>query len=118
MHRIAIAFFSILAACCIGAPTSIGAPSTMDEAPALNILQLSAPLPIPTPQQLRYQGSMNALIHFGMATFFHDGDPGCDRENWNGCDPNGGCNSSLPSFFNPSNLNVSNWVQSFVWVRV
>lgn len=30
-------------------------------------------LPLPTPQQLKYQGSMNALIHFGMSTFFHDG---------------------------------------------
>ena len=50
-------------------------------------------LPVPTPQQLEYQGSISALIHFGMATFFHDGDPGCTAENWNGCDPKGGCNS-------------------------
>lgn len=70
-------------------------------------------MPIPTPQQLKYQGAMSALIHFGMATFFHDGDPGCDRDNWNGCDPRGGCNSSDVKSFSPTNLNVSNWVDSF-----
>ena len=62
--------------------------------PPTSFVEPAAPLPIPTPQQLRYQGGMNDLIHFGMATFFHDGDPGCDKNNWNGCDPNGGCNSS------------------------
>ena len=35
-------------------------------------------LPLPTPQQLKYQGSMNALIHFGMSTFFHDGESGVE----------------------------------------
>ena len=49
-----------------------------------------------------------------MATFFHDGDPGCTRSNWIGCDPNGGCNSSDVASFAPTNLNVSNWVDSFV----
>ena len=34
-----------------------------------------APL-VPTPQQLAYQGEISALVHFGMSTFFHDGDPG------------------------------------------
>ena len=48
-----------------------------------------------------------------MATFFHDGDPGCTAENWNGCDPLGGCNSSEVSSFNPTNLNISSWVESF-----
>jgi hypothetical protein len=47
------------------------------------------------------------------ATFFHDGDPGCDRNNWLGCDPNGGCNSSDVASFAPTNLNVSNWIDSF-----
>ena len=75
-------------------------------------------LPIPTPQQLKYLGSMNALIHFGMSTFFHDGDPGCTASNWNGCDPNGGCNSSSVASFNPTNLNVSNWIESFQAVGV
>ena len=56
---------------------------------------------------------MNALIHFGMATFFHDGDPGCDANNWNGCDSNGGCNSSNPASFAPTQLSVDNWIESF-----
>ena len=42
-----------------------------------------------------------------MATFFHDGDPGCTAQNWHGCDPKGGCNSRDVSSFNPTNLNVS-----------
>jgi len=37
-------------------------------------------LPLPTPQQLKYQGSMNALIHFGMSTFFHDGEYGVETQ--------------------------------------
>jgi hypothetical protein len=32
--------------------------------------------PVPTPQQLAYGGGISALIHFNMATFMHDGDPG------------------------------------------
>eukprot|EP01051_Picozoa_sp_SAG22_P000039 SAG22_NODE_1_length_62449_cov_158.689270_39_plen_130_part_00 len=57
-----------------------------------------------------------ALIHFGMATFFHDGDPGCTAANWNSCDPktpHSGCNSSNVASFAPDNLNVSAWVESF-----
>ena len=91
----------------------------MHIATPLSLLSAAAGgLPIPTPQQLRYQGSMNALIHFGMATFFHDGDPGCDSQNWLGCDSNGGCNASDPRSFNPTKLNVSNWVDSFKAVGV
>lgn len=71
-------------------------------------------LPIPTPQQLQYQGSISGLIHFGMATFAHDGDPGCDSGNWNGCDSgNGGCYTSNVSTFNPVDFDVSNWIESF-----
>jgi hypothetical protein len=33
-------------------------------------------VPTPSPQQLKYGGTISALIHFNMATFFHDGDPG------------------------------------------
>ena len=137
---------------------------------AFTLVPTIAPLPVPTAAQLRYQGSINALIHFGMSTFFHgahtwvvgisqpacdrpaaarrapkpaphvrvgarlsgwvvvpmrhsarvspllptDGDPGCDSNNWNGCDPNGGCNSSRPTSFAPTALNVSSWVDSMV----
>ena len=40
--------------------------------------------------------------------------PGCTAENWNGCDKGSStsCNSSHPSSFAPSNLNVSSWVES------
>ena len=82
-------------------------------AAAFTDVPFAGSLPVPTKQQLEYQGSISALIHFGMATFFHDGDPGCTAENWNGCDPKGGCNSSQVSSFAPSNLNISSWVESF-----
>lgn len=41
---------------------------------------------------------------------------GCTRENWNGCDPNGGCNSSNPASFNPVDLDPTNWVDSLLAV--
>ena len=49
-----------------------------------------------------------------MATFFHDGDPGCTRQNWVGCDSKNGtsCHSSDPASFAPTNLNVSQWIVS------
>ena len=38
----------------------------------------------PTAPQLWYEeGEIMALIHFNMATFVRDGDPGCTPENWN-----------------------------------
>ena len=65
---------------------------------------------MPTQPQLRWQqGEIMALIHFNMASFFHDGDPGCDASNWQG--PMG---SSDPNSFAPSSLNVSNWVESMI----
>ena len=45
-----------------------------------------------------------ALIHFNMATFFRNGDPGCDAGNWK--------ESQKPSSFAPTNLNVSQWIVS------
>ena len=42
------------------------------------------PLPMPTKSQLQWQkNGIMALIHFNMATFFHNGDPGCSAANWN-----------------------------------
>jgi alpha-L-fucosidase len=49
-----------------------------------------------------------ALIHFNMATFFKNGDPGCDASNWNGS-PKAASN---PSSFAPTKLNVSQWIVS------
>lgn len=53
-----------------------------------------------------------ALIHFNMATFFEDGDPGCNAGNWPG--PTG---SGNPASFNPTALNVSQWVDSMVAIH-
>ena len=147
---------TILAAACVA--TAVSASASSSSAPSFTLLPLASAPPVPTPQQLQYQGGISALIHFGMATFFHDGDPGerertthvrartcahakrtrlrthtrsaharlttnarpaparagCTRENWLGCDPNGGCNSSDVNSFAPTNLNVTNWVESFV----
>jgi len=62
-------------------------------------------LPTPTPAQLKYQvDSIMALIHFNMATFYEDGDPGCNAGNWLG--PTG---SNNVNNFAPSNLNISEW---------
>ena len=41
-------------------------------------------IPIPSLVQVRYQSTdFVALIHFNMATFGHNGDPGCDKTYWN-----------------------------------
>ena len=57
-------------------------------------------LPLPTSSQLSWQSNgIMALIHFNMATFFKNGDPGCDGSNWD--------KSQHPSSFAPSSLNVS-----------
>ena len=67
-------------------------------------------LPTPTAPQVAWQnGEIMALIHFNMATFFEDGDPGCTSENWGGA-----TGSSNPASFAPSSLNVSSWVDSMV----
>jgi alpha-L-fucosidase len=74
---------------------------------------------LPTAPQLRWQrGEIMALIHFNMATFFRDGDPGCTAQNWNGCEPGGGCNSSDPASFAPSALDTDQWVDSMVALGV
>ena len=74
--------------------------------------RLGAPA-APTRAQARWQqDEIMALVHFNMATFFRNGDPGCDASNWRGCDPRGGCNASNPASFAPTALNVSNWADS------
>ena len=35
------------------------------------LVPVSAPFPVPTPQQLKYAGKISALIHFNMASFMH-----------------------------------------------
>jgi alpha-L-fucosidase len=61
---------------------------------------------LPSASQLAYQKQeIVALTHFNMATFYHDGDPACDKSNWD--------TSQKPSSFAPSNLNISNWIESY-----
>jgi alpha-L-fucosidase len=63
-------------------------------------------VPLPTPAQLHYQQQeIVALTHFNMATFFREGDPACDASNWQ--------DSQKPSAFAPTNLNISNWIESY-----
>jgi alpha-L-fucosidase len=69
----------------------------------------TAPLPLPTDSQAWYQEQEIAgLTHFNIETFVGDGDPACTPANWNT-----GVNSSNPNTFAPTNLNVSNWVESY-----
>jgi hypothetical protein len=68
-------------------------------------------LPLPTAAQLHWHRGgkygISALVHFNMATFFKDGDPGCSPENWPGT--NG---SSNPASFNPSDLCTDDWASA------
>ena len=63
----------------------------------------------PTTAQLNWQRSeIMALIHFNMATFFENGDPGCNSNNWLQTDSP----SHDPSSFAPTALNCSQWADS------
>lgn len=55
-----------------------------------------------------------ALIHFNMATFARDGDPGCQADNWNIKAPYASGLTSDPATFNPEKLNISNWAESML----
>ncbi|KAA0172032.1 hypothetical protein FNF28_00349 [Cafeteria roenbergensis] len=70
----------------------------------------SAAVPTPTPDQLAWQRmEIGGLTHFNMATFSGvDGDPACSIFNWNV-----GPNTSNPATFAPTNLNISNWIESY-----
>lgn len=59
----------------------------------------------PTAAQYNWQRSeIMALIHFNMATFFKNGDPGCDASNWP--------EAHDTAAFAPTSLNVSQWIDS------
>jgi alpha-L-fucosidase len=76
----------------------------------------AAALPLPNAPQLAWQrGEIMALIHFNMATFFENGDPGCTAANWLPADGSG---SGNPKSFAPTALNVSQWVDSMVAIGV
>ena len=70
-----------------------------------------APIPLPTAAQLAYQRQeLVGLTHFNMATFFQDGDPACNAQNW--------ARSQKPASFAPTSLNISNWIDSYRAVGV
>lgn len=70
-------------------------------------------IPVPSAPQIRYQSTdFVALIHFNMATFARDGDPGCDSTNWNERAPNATGPTSDPQTFRPIMLNTSQWFDS------
>jgi alpha-L-fucosidase len=70
-------------------------------------------IPTPSAPQLRYQSTdFVALIHFNMATFSKDGDPGCSAENWNVHAPYATGPTSDPRTFNPVKLNTTQWFDS------
>lgn len=70
-------------------------------------------IPIPSAPQLRYQSTdFVALIHFNMATFARDGDPGCAPDNWNDHAPYATGPTSDPATFQPRLLNTTQWFDS------
>ena len=64
-------------------------------------------IPLPTDPQLRYQqGEIVGLTHFNMATFLLPVESSCNSGNWVEY-------GSKPATFAPTNLNISNWVDSY-----
>ena len=69
-----------------------------------------ATIPTPTAPQLWYQESgLVALIHFNMATFIRDGDPGCDATNWAAVAQGAAGPSGEAKTFNPAKLDFQKW---------
>jgi alpha-L-fucosidase len=72
-------------------------------------------IPTPSAPQVRYQSTdFVALIHFNMATFARNGDPGCDKSNWNVHANYSTGKTSDPATFFPSKLNTTQWFDSIV----
>lgn len=70
-------------------------------------------IPVPSAAQLRYQSTdFVALIHFNMATYAKDGDPGCDSTNWNQKAPRATGPTSDKQTFQPVSLNTTQWFDS------
>lgn len=80
---------------------------------ALAIHVAIAFLAIPSAAQLRYQSTdFVALIHFNMATYSHNGDPGCAADNWDTVAPYAAGKTRDPATFNPQKLNTTQWMES------
>ncbi len=55
---------------------------------------------------------ITALIHFNMATYAKNGDPGCDATNWNEKAPYATGPTSDKDTFHPISLNTTQWFDS------
>ena len=78
--------------------------------PCASGARVVASTPLPSPGQLWYQhAEIHALIHFNMATFARDGDPGCQPDNWNNKTAYAAGLTSDPATFAPAKLNTSQW---------
>jgi len=103
--RFCALFYCIVAAAAC-AFNIIIAGASEDSFPFQNRNHRNAILPQPTAAQLAYQDhEIMALIHFNMATFIGNGDPGCGPDNWID-------NSSLPSTFSPDSLDTDGWADT------
>ena len=72
-----------------------------------------ASLAIPSAAQLRYQSTdFVALICFNMATYAHNGDPGCDTGNWDTVAPYAAGKTRDSATFKPQKLNTTQWMES------
>ena len=70
-------------------------------------------IPVPSAAQLRYQDTdFIALIHFNMGTYAHNGDPCCDKGNWDVLAPYASGKTQDPTTFNPVKLNTTQWMDS------
>jgi hypothetical protein len=87
-------------------------PSLAEAAPKMS-LEAEPAIPTPSAAQLRYQETdFVALIHFNMATFAHNGDPGCDAGNWDVKAPYAAGKTRDAATFYPAKLNTSQWMES------
>lgn len=81
----------------------------------LVLFAIAVGIPLPTPAQVWYaQGEIHALIHFNMATFARDGDPGCGKENWNKKADYATGPTSDPYTFQPKKLNTTQWADIMI----
>eukprot|EP00451_Oxyrrhis_marina_P003505 CAMPEP_0204274080 /NCGR_PEP_ID=MMETSP0468-20130131/24976_1 /ASSEMBLY_ACC=CAM_ASM_000383 /TAXON_ID=2969 /ORGANISM="Oxyrrhis marina" /LENGTH=458 /DNA_ID=CAMNT_0051250231 /DNA_START=32 /DNA_END=1408 /DNA_ORIENTATION=+ len=70
---------------------------------------------VPTAPQLEYQQhEIMALVHFNMATFAKNGDPGCSADNWDTKQAYAAGKTNDPATFSPAKLDTDQWAQSMM----
>jgi len=81
----------------------------------LHVVSGQTTVPTPNAAQLRYhQTDFVALIHYNMATYAHNADPGCDETNWDVKADYATGKTRDPATFNPSKLNTTQWFDSIM----